>query len=98
MSIVVFGGDYLGGIEKKLLALGVTKIIHISGRKPLDRNKNCLPKTTKFVLVLTDFLNHNTAKAAKELVKSQSIPVVYAKRSWCSVEKKLKEAQILYTN
>ena len=95
MSIVVFGADYLGGIEKNLSACGVTKLVHVSGRKALDRNKSCLPKTTAFILVLTDFVNHNTAKAAKTLGKSNDIPVVYAKRSWCSVEEKLKDAQLL---
>ena len=38
MSIVVFGADYLGGIEKNLYACGVTKLVHVSGRKALDRN------------------------------------------------------------
>ena len=28
MSIVVFGADYLGGIEKNLYACGVTKLVH----------------------------------------------------------------------
>lgn len=95
MSVVVIGADYLGSIEKNLYAAGVTELVHVSGRKPLDRNKRSLPKTTAFVLVLTDFVNHNTAKSVKDLAKAQSIPVVYAKRSWRSVEEKLKNGRFL---
>lgn len=39
MSIVIVGGDYLGNIEKNLYAMGVKELTHISGRKPIDRNK-----------------------------------------------------------
>lgn len=88
MSVVIVGGDTLGGIEKNLYAMGATELIHISGRKASNRNIN-LPNTTAFVLVLTDFINHNTAKSVKNMAKSQSIPLVFAKRSWSSVEEKL---------
>lgn len=95
MSIVVFGGDCLGGIEKNLYAWGVKNLVHISGRKPFDRNKSTLPKTTDFVLVLTDFINHNTAKTAKILAKEQAVPIIYAKRSWCSIKNQLKTERII---
>ena len=95
MSVVVIGADYLGAIEKNLYAAGVTELVHVSGRKALDRNKHSLPKATAFVLVLTDFVNHNTAKSIKNSAKAQSIPVIYAKRSWRSVEEKLKDGRIL---
>lgn len=98
MSVVVFGGDYLGGIEKNLYELGVTKLVHVSGRKPLDKNKNRLPRATDFVLVLTDFVNHNTVKTVKTIAKTQSIPVVYAKRSWRCIEDRLKDGRLLDTN
>lgn len=94
MSIVVIGGDYLGGIEKNLYSMGVTKLVHISGRKPLDRNKISLPNTTAFVLVLTDYVNHNTAQTIKCMAKSRSIPLIFAKRSWRAVEEKLKATNL----
>jgi hypothetical protein len=90
MSVVIIGGDCLGGIEKNLYSLGVTELVHISGRKALDRNKISLPRATALVLVLTDFVNHGTAHSVKTLAKSRSIPVVFAKRSWRAVEEKLK--------
>ncbi len=95
MSVVVVGGDFLGGIEKNLYSIGVKDLVHISGRKTLDRNKVNVPKGTTFILVLTDFVNHSTAKQAKLVAKAQSVPLVFAKRSWRSVEEKLKECKFI---
>jgi len=86
MSIVVIGADYLGTIEKNLYSLGVTELTHIDGRKISNQNKISIPKKTQFVLVLTDYLNHNTAKMVKNLAKMQSVPLIFSKRSWGSVE------------
>ena len=91
MSIVVIGGDYLGNIEKNLYAMGVKELTHISGRKPVDRNKIKIPQSTAFILVLTDYINHCTAQNVKCIAKSKSIPMVFAKRSWSSVEEKIKQ-------
>ena len=95
MSVVVVGGDYLGGIEKNLYSLGVTELVHIKGRKALDKNRVRVPKDTAFVLVLTDFINHSAAKHAKQFAKSQAVPLVFAKRSWRSVEQKLRERHFI---
>ncbi len=95
MSIVIVGGDYLGGIEKNLYSIGVTELVHISGRKALDRNKMNLPKNTAFVLVFTDYVNHSAAKNAKLVAKSQSITLVFAKRSWRASEGKLRESKFI---
>lgn len=95
MSVVVIGGDYLGNIEKNLYSMGVTELVHISGRKTSDKNKINVPKDAAFVLVLTDYVNHGTAKNVKQIAKSQAIPLVFAKRSWRAVEEKLKESKFL---
>lgn len=89
MSVVVVGGDHLGGIEKNLYAMGVTELIHISGRKSPGK-KIGFPKETAFVLVFTDYVNHNTVHTVKTMAKSQEIPLVFAKRAWSSVEEKLQ--------
>ena len=39
MSIVVVGGDHLGGIKDKLKEFGVTELLHVPGRKKLDFRK-----------------------------------------------------------
>ncbi len=95
VSVVIVGGDYLGGIEKNLYSLGVTELVHISGRKPLDKNRINLPRTTAFMLVLTDYVNHGTANAAKVIAKSRAIPLVFAKRSWRAVEEKLRSGRLI---
>ncbi|MBP2663224.1 MAG: hypothetical protein H6Q71_1172 [Firmicutes bacterium] len=95
MSVVVVGGDYLGSIEKNLYSMGVTELVHISGRKALDRNKMNVPKDTAFVLVLTDYVNHGTAKNVKLVAKAQAIPLVFAKRSWRAVEGKLRDSKLI---
>lgn len=89
MSIVIIGADYLGGIEKNLYSLGVTELIHINGRKVANQNKISIPKKTDFILVLTDYVNHNTAKIVRTIAKAQDVPLVYSKRSWGAVEEKL---------
>ena len=98
MSIVVVGGDFLGNIEKNLQSMGVTELVHISGRKAFDRNKVSLPRATAFILVLTDYVNHGTAQTVKGMAKSKSIPVVFAKRSWRAVEEKLRTSNLIVAN
>lgn len=94
MSVVVIGGDCLGSIEKNLYSLGITELVHISGRKAQERNKISLPKTTAFVLVLTNYVNHCTAQQVKTIAKSRDIPVIFSKRSWRSVEEKLASSRL----
>ncbi|MEM5767324.1 MAG: DUF2325 domain-containing protein [Bacillota bacterium] len=94
MSVTVVGGDNLGGIAKNLYALGVTELIHISGRKAAAK-KVKFSSSTAFVLVLTDYVNHNTAQNVKTVAKAQMIPVIYAKRSWRFVEEKLLASSLI---
>lgn len=89
MSIVIIGADYLGSIEKNLYSMGVTVLTHIDGRKGSNQTKISIPKKTDMVLILTDYVNHNTAKVVKNMAKAQDIPLIYSKRSWSAVEEKL---------
>jgi len=89
MSIVVIGADYLGVIEKNLYSLGVTELKHIDGRRVSNQNKINIPKKTDFILVLTDYVNHNTAKMVKTVAKIHDVPLIFSKRSWGSVEEKI---------
>lgn len=95
MSVIVVGGDYLGGIEKNLYSVGVTDLLHISGRKPFGKSKINIPSDTAFILVLTDYVNHCAAKNAKLVAKAQAVPLVFAKRSWRAVEEKLRESKLI---
>jgi len=95
MSIVVIGADYLGAIEKKLYLLGVTNLKHIDGRRVSNQNKISIPPRTDFVLVLTDYVNHNTAKMVKEIARSRNVPLIFSKRSWGAVEEKLISSGVM---
>ena len=95
MCIVVIGADYLGAIEKNLYSLGVTKLKHIDGRRVSNQNKISIPQKTDFVLVLTDYINHNTAKMVKAVARSQDVPLIFSRRSWGAVEEKLISSGIM---
>lgn len=96
MSIVIIGADYLGGIEKNLYSRGVTQLTHIDGRKVANQNKISIPRKTDYVLVLTDYVNHNTAKIVKTIAKAQDVPLIYSKRSWGAMEEKLVSLGVIH--
>ncbi len=85
MNVIVIGADRLGSIEKNLANYGATRIAHVSGRAAIDQ-KIDIPRTASLVVVLTDYINHGTAKRAKAAAKAQGVPAVFAKRSWCWLE------------
>ncbi|MCF6093734.1 DUF2325 domain-containing protein [Microaerobacter geothermalis] len=83
-SLLVVGGDHLGNIEEKLANIGFDTVIHITGRKSQTVKKG-IPENIDLVLVLTDYINHNLSKVIKQKAKEQSLPICFAKRSWCSI-------------
>ncbi|SDH27746.1 hypothetical protein SAMN05192534_103134 [Alteribacillus persepolensis] len=87
-SLMIVGADKLGSIPDKLEELGFRHIEHLSGRKVRMIHKG-IPESIDLVLVLTDFINHNTAKKVTERAKMRSIPICYAKRYWCSIYQSL---------
>ncbi|CAG1021601.1 hypothetical protein MTYM_01115 [Methylococcales bacterium] len=93
MSVLIVGGDHLGGIPKELDKIGVTEIRHVTGRSG-QKIRDGIPETMDFIIVLCDFVNHNLAYKIKNLAENRSIPVVYAKRSWSSIYQKMKECQL----
>ncbi len=88
MSVLIVGGDHLGSIPKELKKIGVDDIKHMSGR---NRNviKRRMPMTMDLIIILHDYVNHNLANVTKKQAKEYNIPVVFAKRSWSSIYKKL---------
>ncbi|KYZ77982.1 dihydroorotate dehydrogenase [Anaerosporomusa subterranea] len=89
MSVVVIGGDHLGHIERKLYERGVSKLIHVSGRKKSDNRRVVLNSQTAAVLIFTDYINHNLMEEVKSQARCLDIPVIFSKRSWSAVEQKL---------
>lgn len=93
MSLLIVGADHLGSIENKLLDFGFEEIFHLSGRK-VQAVKKEIPENTRLILVLTDYVNHNLSKVIRQKAKQHSLPVYYAKRSWCSIAQALSEYKL----
>ncbi|GAB6100204.1 DUF2325 domain-containing protein [Halanaerocella petrolearia] len=86
MSVLIVGGDRLGKIPERLSNCGFSCIKHISGRKC----QNCrVDRETDMVLVLTDYVGHNLCEKVKSKAKAREIPVLFSRRSWSSIYKKL---------
>lgn len=96
MSIVIVGADHLGSITDNLRRCGVHEICHVTGRNASDRKYGEISPSVNMILVLTDFVNHNTANNYKRLAKSRGIRVIFAKRSWSSIEKRIAELNITF--
>jgi hypothetical protein len=93
-NLLIIGADHLGNITKKLKNCGVSNVIHVSGRK-VNMVRMNIPENVDFILVITDFVNHNLAKVIKQKAKDQEIPTYYVKRSWSSIYKVLQEQEVL---
>ncbi len=85
---MIVGADHLGSIAKNLESYGISGIEHIRGRNTSDR-KIKIPHATSLVVVLTDYVNHGTARHVKDKAKSLGVPAIFAKRSWSFLEEEL---------
>lgn len=88
MTALIVGGDRLGKIPKVLNDKGIEDYIHWSGRKKYMYNKE-IPANVDMVIVLCDFINHNTAGLIKKMTKSLNIPCIYSKRSCSDLLRKM---------
>ena len=89
MSVMLVGADHLGHIEKNLQTLGIHAIDHVTGRNVSDRKRFKFPLSTTLIVIFIDYINHTTAKNIKQMAKSQGVPLVFANRSWSSLQDKL---------
>jgi hypothetical protein len=89
-SLLIVGADHLGVIPDKLISVGFNQVLHINGRK-VSMVKKEIPENINCILILTDYVNHNLSTVIKKRAKNQSIPIYYAKRSWCSIYNALKD-------
>jgi len=88
-SLLIIGGDSLGVIPDKLSSYGFDEILHTNGRKVKMINQK-IPEHINYILVLTDYVNHNLSTVIKKRAKNKSIPIFYAKRSWSSIHQALE--------
>jgi len=91
MSVMLIGADHLGNIGKKIQMMGFNSIDHVTGRNVNDRKKFKCPLSTALIVVFIDYINHATAKNIKVMAKSQGVPLIFANRSWSSLQDKLAE-------
>lgn len=87
-SLLIIGADHLGRIPEKLKMQGFKEVTHISGRKA-QSVKRKIPDHIDYILILTDYINHNLSSVIKQKAKEHDIPVCYSKRSWVAIQRAL---------
>jgi hypothetical protein len=80
MSALIVGGDHIESIRREISLRGMSRVEHWNGRKPGDLRKT-LPKGTKLVVVLYDFVSHNMLKKVNSDAAGSGIPVIHCRRS-----------------
>jgi len=84
MSVLVIGGDKITRLQSLLLSLGATKTHHWDSRRNSTSHKQ-LPQQTDMIIMLTDFLKHNSMDHFKRQAKKSDIPFICVKgMSGCS--------------
>jgi len=83
MSILILGGDRIDPIREVLNSLGVEKIIHWTerGEKRRRQKSKKLPSNISMIVLLTNFINHNSMKYYKKEAKAKGIPLIYSTRN-----------------
>ncbi|WP_324171771.1 DUF2325 domain-containing protein [Sulfurimonas sp.] len=84
MSILLIGGDKVTNITDLLKSLGATKTTHWDSRKNSTSHKK-IPANTDAIIMLTDFLKHNSMSHFKKSAKKQDIPLICTRRGTASV-------------
>ena len=87
MSILIIGGDKIGKLETLVRSLGATKTVHWDSRSKSVTNKQ-IPVGTDGIIMLIDFLRHNSMTYFKGAAKKEDIPVMYVRRGTRSVATK----------
>ncbi|ADQ14455.1 DUF2325 domain-containing protein [Halanaerobium hydrogeniformans] len=95
MSIMIVGADNLGSIENNVRKLGFDQITHLPGRKKSKFRNFNIPGEVDVVLVMTDYINHAVMKKVKRAAKAKDLNVIYARRSWAAIYKKLQRKRIV---
>lgn len=85
MSILLIGGDKVSNITELLKRLGASKTTHWDSRRNSTSHKK-IPQDTDAVIMLTDFLKHNSMNFFKKSAKKQNIPLICTRRGTSSVE------------
>lgn len=85
MSVLIIGGDKIEKISELLLRLGASDTTHWDSRKHSTSHKK-IPQNTDAIIMLTDFLKHNTMYHFKRNAKKHNIPYICTRRGTASIE------------
>lgn len=85
MSVLIIGGDKIGTIKNILSEFGILSVTHWDTRKKSSACRKEIPQNTDYILMLTDFLNHNAMYKYRKEAKKKNIPIICTKRSSSSV-------------
>jgi hypothetical protein len=94
MSLMIIGADNLGSIKENVKEIGFNEVRHLSGRSKSAFRNFQIPIDTDMILVLTDYIHHSAMKLVKQEAKDKNIDIVFARRSWSAIYKKLEARQM----
>jgi hypothetical protein len=80
MAALIIGGDNVDGIRDELVAQGIRKVTHWSGRKHGDKN-HAIPLNVELIVVLVNYVNHSLSVKVKKEAKRLQVPVIYSRNS-----------------
>ena len=90
MSVLVIGGDKITKLQLFLQTIGATKMHHWDSRRNSTSHKQ-LPQNTDMVIMLTDFLKHNSMNHFKREAKKSEIPFLCVKGMSGSSESQISQ-------
>ncbi len=90
MSVLVIGGDKITKLQLFLQTIGATKMHHWDSRRNSTSHKQ-LPQNTDMVIMLTDFLKHNSMNHFKREAKKSEIPFLCVKEMSGSSESQISQ-------
>ncbi|MBT9169620.1 MAG: hypothetical protein DDT19_02982 [Syntrophomonadaceae bacterium] len=92
MTVLLVGADRLGNMPKELADHGASEIIHWSGRKERNRNRD-IPQHVDMILVVHDYVNHALMDNVKGQAKRRRLPIIFAKRGVSDLKQALRNGK-----
>lgn len=85
MSVLIIGGDKIAPLAERLKTLGAQHTEHWDSRRNSTSHKQ-IPANTDCIIMLTDFLKHNSMSHFKKEAKKMKIPFICTRRGCGCIE------------
>lgn len=85
MSFLIIGGDKINTLKTILEDFGIANIMHWDTRKKSSACRKSIPQNIDYVLMLTDYINHNAMYKYRKEAKKRNIPLICAKNNTNSI-------------